>query len=141
MLEKILIPRASFLCLLACLFCFVCFGLRLGKGWFSLCLFVCCCLVWFWFWFVRSLFLVCSFDSTQERTVTLGPWGYSGISALSLRTTEPKDKVAVSYRPSTSECNMGRKTGAAPPAMEPSLRGHSNHPGRGHSCGTRTQVR
>lgn len=54
---------------------------------------------------------------------------------------EPKDKVAVSYRPSISECNMGKKTGAAPPAIEPSLRGHANHPGRGHSCGTRTQVR
>ncbi|XP_034342321.2 doublesex- and mab-3-related transcription factor C1-like [Arvicanthis niloticus] len=54
---------------------------------------------------------------------------------------EPKDKVAVSYRPSTSECNVGKKTGAAPPAIEPSLRGRANHPGRGHSCGTRTQVR
>ncbi|XP_006528348.1 DMRT-like family C1c2 isoform X1 [Mus musculus] len=58
-----------------------------------------------------------------------------------LRTMGPKDKAAVSCRPSTSECNMGNKTGAAAPVMEPILRGRANHPGRGHSCGTRTQVR
>lgn len=141
MMEKILMPRASFLCLFACLFRLVCFGLCLGRGCFCFCLFVVVWVVCFLFLFFRSLCFVCSFGSTQERTVTLGPRGYSGVSALSLGTVEPEDRAAVSYRPSTSECNMGNKTGAAPPAIEPRLRGHANRPGRGHSCGTRTQVR
>ncbi|XP_052026335.1 doublesex- and mab-3-related transcription factor C1-like [Apodemus sylvaticus] len=59
---------------------------------------------------------------------------------MSLRAMEAKGKAAVPCRPSTLECNMGNKTRATPPAMEPSRRGHANHPGRGHSCGIRTQV-
>lgn len=96
-------------------------------------------------WFSVSVCLffafVCSLILLRKRTVTLGPWGYSGVSALSLRAMEAKGKPAVPCRPSTLEWNMGNKTGATPPAMEPSLRGHANHPGRGHSCGIRTQVR
>jgi hypothetical protein len=111
---------------------------------FYYCLFDFCFIVLFLFvWVFVCLFFVFvhSFGSAQERRVTLGPWGYSVVSALSLRTMGPKDKAAVSCRPSTSECNMGNKTGAAAPVMEPILRGRANHPGRGHSCGTRTQVR
>ncbi|XP_031231541.1 doublesex- and mab-3-related transcription factor C1-like isoform X2 [Mastomys coucha] len=60
---------------------------------------------------------------------------------MSLRTMAPKDKPAVPCRPSTSECNTGNKNRAAAPATEPRLRGRANRPGRGHTCGSRVQVR
>ena len=55
MLEKILIPRASFLCLFACLFCLVS-----GKGLFLLCMFhwVLFCFLLF-FVFVYYFIIVC----------------------------------------------------------------------------------
>ncbi|XP_035309838.1 doublesex- and mab-3-related transcription factor C1-like [Cricetulus griseus] len=46
----------------------------------------------------------------------------------------------VSWCPSNLECHTGNKTGA-PVGIEPGLRALANHPGRGHSCGTRTQAR
>ncbi|XP_059108869.1 uncharacterized protein LOC131901812 [Peromyscus eremicus] len=56
------------------------------------------------------------------------------------RTTGQKDKVSVPPGwPSTSECNVGNKTGA-PLGVEPGLRGPASHRGRGHSC-ARTQAR
>ncbi|ERE63182.1 hypothetical protein H671_xg20742 [Cricetulus griseus] len=56
------------------------------------------------------------------------------------RATEQKDKMDVSWCPSNLECHTGNKTGA-PVGIEPGLRALANHPGRGHSCGTRTQAR
>lgn len=68
------------------------------------------------------------------------PWEYSGISALHPRTVDQSNQVNVCFWPSNLECNMGNETGA-PLGIESGLRGHANHPGRGHCCATRTQAR
>ncbi|NP_001014244.2 doublesex- and mab-3-related transcription factor C1-like [Rattus norvegicus] len=78
----------------------------------------------------------------QRATISRLPAGLGlAREQMSLRTMEPKDKPAVPCRPSTSEYNMGNRTAAALPVMEPRLRGHTSHAGRGHSCGSRIQVR
>ncbi|XP_040600217.1 uncharacterized protein LOC101838463 [Mesocricetus auratus] len=66
--------------------------------------------------------------------------GHSCGTRTQARATEQKDKVDVPCWPSNLECHTGNKTGA-PPGIEPGLRVLANQPGRGHSCGTRTQAR
>nr|XP_042126485.1 uncharacterized protein LOC102917947 isoform X2 [Peromyscus maniculatus bairdii] len=65
--------------------------------------------------------------------------GHSSGARTQARTTEQKDKVDITCWPSTSESNIGNKTGA-PMGTEPGLRGPADHRGRGHSC-ARTQAR